>query len=302
MEVKGEPGDGIKIRVIDPGGDDSIGFERKTLHKKIDVESGQKYEYDTAHQKRPIISSSIYKVFDRNPLKLFPRTGVKVVASLTYNTEPWRRTENENVHQVCANWGFIRGAFNAGYVGRFGRLIGKWDLVLKARIDAPAVENYFGTGNETKLENKTRNYYTTFSNRAFGSIGLESNFSKFHHMEFSALYQSVKVNKTSDHYISNITSIVDPAVFNRTNFAGVEAGYYYQKMDNDVFPVRGIGYSIGAGFMQNLEDRNNSFGKILLNTAFFVPLTKQFSIALRAGASGLTGNAQYYNLDSRCII
>jgi hypothetical protein len=304
VEVRGEPGDGIKIRIIDPDASDSISFEQKALHKKIDIESGNKYEYDTSRQKRydfslrPIISSSIYKVFDRNPMKLFPRTGIKIVSSLTYNSEPWRKPAYENVHQICANWGFIRGAFNTGYIGRYGKLVGKWDLVIKARLDLPAVENYFGTGNETKFENKTTNYYSTFSNRAFGSIGLESNFSKFHHLEFSALYQSVKVFRTSDHYISNITSVIDPSVFRRNRFVGVEGGYYYLKMDNDVFPLSGIGYSIGAGFMQNMEEKTNSFGKVLINSVYFIPLTRQFSIALRGGAAGLTGNAQYYNLNS----
>jgi hypothetical protein len=304
IEVKGEPNDGIKIRVIDPDGTDSVFFEQKGLRKKIDIESGIRYEYDTVHKKRydfsirPIISSSIYKVFDRNPTKLFPRTGVKVMSSLTYNAEPWRKTEYENVHQICANWGFIRGAFNTGYIGRFGSLIGKWDLVLKARLDLPAVENFYGIGNETKLENKTRNYYNTYSNRAFGSIGLESNFSKFHHIEFSALYQSVRVFNKADHYISSIVSTVGPRVFQRNRFAGAELGYYYLKMDNEVFPISGIGYSIGAGIMHNLEESDNTFAKLLINSAFFIPLSRQFSLAFRAGAAGLTGDAEYYNLNS----
>jgi hypothetical protein len=304
VEVKGEGGSKIKVRVIDPGAEDTVSFEGKKSGKRVEVYSGHKFEYDTVHAEmldisiRPIISSTIYKVFDRSPLKLFPRTGVKVVGSVTYNTQPWRKEEYEIVHQLCANYGFLRKAFNAGYVGRFGRLVGKWDFVLKARVDAPAVVNYFGTGNNTKLDNTERNFYGTFSHRMFGSIGLENNFSKHHHFEIAAIYQSVKLHRTKDRYISDGATQIDQSVFTRKRFAGAEAGYYYLKTDNNVFPLSGIAASVGAGYLRNLQEEKGSFLKVLVNTAMFVPLTKQFSIALRAGGAAMSGDADFYNLNS----
>lgn len=305
IEVKGESEKGVKVRIIDPDKSDSVYFEREELESNVRVYAGKKFEYDTAHEKkldlslRPIISSSIYKVFDRNPLKLFPRTGVKVIASITYRSNPWKKEEYESIHQLCANYGFLRGAFNAGYVGRFGKFLGKWDLVMKARIDAPAVENYFGTGNNTKILNNTRNYYRTFSHRLFGSIGLESNFSTYHHAEFSAIYQSVKVHRTEGKYISEVQPFIqDPSVFNRKNFVGAEAGYYFLKTDNNVFPLMGGGFSIGAGHLRNIQNKDEAFTKILFNSVAFIPIAGPFSVALKAGAATLSGTADYYNLNS----
>jgi hypothetical protein len=301
VELKGGHTRGVKVRIIDPGGDDSIVYREKYLHNRVDVSSGKKFKYDTTHAKRidftlrPIISSSIYKVFDRNPLKIFPRTGLKVLASLTYIPQPWRKEEYQMINHICANYGFLRNAFNVGYIGDFGRLIGKWDFVIKARLDAPAVENYFGTGNNTELVNKARHYYQTYSERAFGSIGLERDFGK-NHVEISGVFQSIKVHHRGIHYISDGASQVDPSVFERKNFAGAQAGYYYMDFDNDVFPVKGFGFSAGVGYTTNI-DNHDSFVKGIVGTTVFVPFGP-FSIAVRAGGGALSGTADYYNLNT----
>lgn len=293
----------IKVRVIDPEGTDSISVENKQLNNEVAIYDGKKYEYDTIHQKkfdftvRPFISSSRYQVFDRNPLKSFPRTGLKVIATLTYIPKPWEKDEYETSHHLCFNYGILRSAFNFGYIGRWGRLFGTWDFVIKARMDAPAVENFFGVGNETKLINKTTNYYQTKSERQYVAIGVERDIEKVHHFEFSLIGQSVKVHNIGDHYITSAQTLMDPSVFDRKFFAGVEGGYSYLNVDNQVFPFKGVGVSLGLGYLRNIDD-NRSFGKALLSTTAFLPLSKQFSLAIRAGGGALSGTADYYNLNS----
>lgn len=300
IEIKGTAANPLKVRIIDPGGSDSVVFEQKELHKGTPVSSGRKYEYDTAHEKkwditlRPVISSSRYKIFDADPVKLFPRTGIKLVAGITYNTQPWKKTEYEIVHHVCANYGVIRKAFNVGYVGWFGHLVGKWNLVLKARLDAPAVENYFGTGNNTENLTKSRgvNYYQTFSTRMFGAVSLERDFLRYHHAEFSVIYQSVKVQKTADHYISDV--VIDPLLFETNQYAGLEGGYSFAKTNDPLAPTKGFGFNLGAMYMKNLTEDNQEFLKVLASAFAYVPLSRQFSWAIRAGGGTIAGDAPYY--------
>lgn len=301
VEIKGEGGaKPIKIRIIDPDATDSIVFARKDLHKQVRTSIGKKFEYDTARQEkldisvRPIISSSRYKVFDNDLLKLFTRTGVKMVASVTYTAQPWKKARYETVHHLCANYGIFRGTFNVGYVGRLSRLAGKWDLLLKARLDAPAVENYFGTGNNTKLDNDTRNYYRTFSRRMFGGLGIERDFARFHHAEFAVFYQSVKVEPTSDHFISASHQLVDPDVFKLNRYAGVQAGYSFLKANDQLAPTEGIGFNLGTGYISNLGEKNKDFVKAVASAFVYVPLNKRFSLAVRAGGGIISGDAPYY--------
>lgn len=303
IEVKGEPGKGSKIRIIDPGAEDSIVHD-KSLYEKIALSSGKKYEYDTLHAKkfdlslRPIISSSRYKVFDNDPLQLFPRTGIKIVTSITYTPQPWKKERYENVHHLCANWGFLRGAFNLGYVGRLGRLAGKWDLLVKARLDGPAVENYFGTGNNTKNEIKTTNYYRTYSTRLFGSIGVDRDFAKYHHAEFAFMYHSVKVDRKEAHFISENQQLVDPVIFNRNQYAGVQAGYTYLKANDVLLPTRGFGLTFGTGYLRNINNTEDAFLKAILKAFVYIPVGKRLSVAVRAGGGTMTSNANYYFLNT----
>ncbi|MEO8403724.1 MAG: hypothetical protein ABI480_03995 [Chitinophagaceae bacterium] len=303
IHVGGEEKKGVKIRIIDPKDKDSVVFDRKGQHNEVSVYRGKKFEYDTLHEKkfnfsiRPFFSASQYKVYDRDPLKLFPRTGLKVAASITYNTQPWKKEEYENTHHISANYGFLRGAFNVGYVGRFGRLIGKWDLVLKARLDAPSVENYFGTGNETVLTNKTTNYYRTFSTRMYGGVGIERDLGKYQHVEASLFYHTIKFTETNDHFIAEGPSVIDPAVFVTSQFAGVEAGYTILKVNNEVYPTRGFSWTTGAGYTMNAKETGESFVSVNSNAAVYLPLGNQFSIAVRAGGATLSGDADFFNLN-----
>jgi hypothetical protein len=314
IEIRGE-NKGILVRVIDPEGKDSVTFVKEGLHpdlkeeqhyhsSKVRISAGRKYEYDTLHEKkldvsiRPVISSSHYKTFDNDPLKLFPRTGIKVLASLTYKPQPWKKLVHERIHHLCANYGIFRGAFNIGYVGRLTRLFGKWDLMVRARIDAPAVENYFGTGNETKIENTTTNYYRTYSQRVYGSLGIERDFAKYHHAEIFAFYQSVKVYRSNDHFTSEPTHLIDPDVFNRNQYAGVEAGYTFEKSNDRFAPTRGFGFTLGTGYFRNIKGDNDDFFKVLSSVYAYIPLGKQFSIASRVGGGTISGDAPYYYLNT----
>lgn len=302
VDVTGEPGSPIRMRIIDPGKDDSVFFAHKELRHRIGISRGKKYEYDTLHQPkfdfslRPVISSSRYKIFDNDPLRLFPRTGLKIVSSITFIPEPWRKAEYENVHHLCVNYGFIRKAFNAGYVGRFGRLVGGWDLILKARLDAPAVENYFGTGNNTENKGNNDNYYRTFSTRIYGSMGIERNFARFHHAEMSVIYQSVKMQSSEGHFIS--TGILDPSLFDLNQYAGVEGGYSFTKTNDRLAPTQGIGFNLGAGYIKNLSEGKDPFLKVMASSYVYVPLSRQFSLAVRAGGGTIAGDAPYYYLNT----
>lgn len=306
IEVKGVTGSRIKIRIIDPDGTDSVVFQHADLRRKVGISAGRKFEYDTTYQEkldlsfRPIISSSRYnKVFEQDPLKLFPRTGVKIVASITYNTQPWRKAEYENVHHVCANYGMFRKAFNVGYIGRFGRLAGKWDFLIKARLDAPAVENYFGTGNNTEnaTKDRGRNYYATYSRRIFGSIGVERDLSDNHHAELSLIYQSVKVQTPPDHFIANV--VIDPALFEMNRYAGVEGGYSFTKANDRLMPTKGFGFNLGAGYIKNISENEEGFLKVLANSFVYIPLSRQLSLAVRAAGGTISGgDAPYYYLNT----
>ncbi len=304
ISLKGEKKNSIGIRIIDPEDEDSIYMigDRRQI-KKIRFFTGEKFEYDTIRDERvdfsvlPVITPSAYKAFDFDPMDLFPKTGIKISAGVVYTHQPWRKSDYMITHSFHVLHGFLRKSLNAGYVGRFRRGLGAWDFLIKGRVDDPAVENYFGTGNRTEFVHKKEpNYYRTFSQRIYGGVGIERNFEKLHHAEVSLIYQAVKYRRKGGHYLGNGINI-DPSVFNRKQFAGLEVGYRYDHTNGSICPSRGFTFQFGGGFLKNLADTGSAFAKMNAIAGFYLPLSRSFIFAVRAGGATLFGNPDFYHLN-----
>ena len=303
ISIKGERKNKIGIHIIDPQDKDSVFVQGDNRQiKGIKFFRGEKFEYDTIRDEKididvvPILTPAVYSVFERDPLDLLPRTGIKIKAGVVFTPQPWRKRQYQIVHSLHGFYGFLRKSFNVGYVGRYGYMFGKWDMVMKARMDNPAVENYFGTGNNTVLENKERNFYRTESNRIYAGIGLERNFYNTHHVEMTMIYQSIKYRQMPGHFISNGIHM-DPSIYQKKHFAGMEANYIYDHTRGDICPRSGFVINIGGGFLRNLSDTGYTVAKLNSHIAAYLPLSKKFTFAVRVGGATAFGEPDFYHLN-----
>jgi len=289
----------IRVRIIDPQGIDSM---VNPVSSKTELKLGKKFKIDTLHGAKfdlfflPMFSPPEYKVFENDALPLFTKTGVRISANIRYKADPFRKQEYRVEHLISANYGLLRKVFNVGYVGTFGRAVGRWDLVLKARFDAPALENFFGAGNETTQGDHGRNYFKTFSTRWYGGIGLYRTLANYHDVQVSVFYQGIKLKNNDGRFISEHTP-VNSELFNTKSFAGIETGYHFSKTNNKVYPTLGMDITAGAGFVQNLSEKNSSFSNLNAAVAFYLPLGKLFTVATRAGGTTTLGEAGFYHLN-----
>jgi hypothetical protein len=299
----GENKNKIKVHIIDPQDKDSVyvqGDNRRINHIKFF--RGEKFEYDTIRDEKmnidivPIITPAVYSVFERDPQDLLPRTGIKVKAGVVLTPQPWRKKQYQIVHSLHAFYGFLRQSFNVGYVGRYGYTFGKWDLIVKGRMDNPAVENFFGVGNNTVVENSGRNFYRTESSRIYAGVGLDRKINDMHRVEMTMVYQSVKYKEMPGHFISNGVHM-DPSIYDRKHFAGVEANYIYDHTKGNICPLRGFIFNFGGGFLRNLSDTGYSVAKLNSTISTFVPLSKKFTLAMRAGGATAFGKPDFYHLN-----
>jgi len=303
ISIKGDRRNKMRIRIIDPEDKDSVYVLADTRSVRgIRFFKGEKFEYDTIRKDKidfeflPVFTPKQYRAYDFDPLDLFGRTGVKVSAGVVYTPQPWRREPYQMTHSIHVLHGFLRKTLNVGYVGRFGRAIGHWDLLLKARMDDPAVENFFGVGNNTEfVEKKDKNYYRTFSQRYYAGIGIERKIAKRHHAELTLIYQAVKYRRKGGYYIANGGH--DQSIFNRKHFAGIEAGYRFDQTNGSVCPSRGFAINFGGGVLQNLSDTGSAFVKLRSNVSFYLPLSREFTFAVRTGGGILIGDPDFYHLN-----
>ena len=298
--ITGNAINGVKVRLIGVTKSDKV--TDSTNGRKLWVLKGKSDTYDSTFQKKfkgsPVIlvSPSIYQVFENDAIGLFTRPGLHVGFNVAYHPKPWKKDSLETVHNVALNYGFIRKTIYAEYVGLFPHKIGKWDLLIKAKFDSPAAENYFGTGNNstdtTRIMSK---YFNVFSRRFYGGFGISRDFQNGNSFNATLFYQDIDVEENSDRYI-NVKEGSSP-VFDDQSFVGVEAGYNYRNVNDPVVPTKGINFSLGAGYVANARRTNESFFKTVSSFSFYVPLGSKFSFAARAGGGILTGDANYYHLN-----
>jgi hypothetical protein len=295
--------DGVKIRIIDPDATDSLNnmSMKSGKYGRTKISAGQTYMFDTAHTPKidffilPLLSPADYKVFDEDPLDLFTTTGLRISANIMYMTKPWRKEAYKQTHLLSANYGFTRGAINVGYVGKLNNAIGKVDILLKARMDIPAVENYFGNGDLSVNNTKApKNYYAVKSERIYGAFGIGHDFGKYHYLQAGVFYQSVKVEDTKGRFIN---MVAEPSIFTRKQFAGAEAAYDFDHTNSNIYPTKGFKFSIGGGYVQDIKDNDRSFFKGSSSVSFYLPLSKSFTIAVRGGGATMDGEADYYHLN-----
>ena len=296
--VKNAGNHGIRVRIIDPEGTDYLGMKRSGNTK---ISRGTRFEYDTAHEKKfdffflPFLSPSELDVFAEDPLGRFTRAGLRITANARLFPKPWQKEEYETWHLLSANYGFLRGTFFLAYVGTFRHVIGKWDVNLNARYDAPAVENFYGTGNESVNTKLPSSHYQTKSNRIFGSAGLSRRLGRHHGFGFEMFYQHVKVRET-DVPFNGLA--IDPAIFSSQQFAGLKAGYNLRLVNDQVLPTKGIDLIAAAGYFKNITRSDREFIKVASSLSVYIPLSRQFNLALRAGGGIIDGEADYYHQHS----
>jgi len=298
FNVTGPP-HGVKVRVIDPDGTDSISREEKNRTK---LSVGKKFMFDTLHTKKfdffilPLFSPPEYRVFENNPMGLFTKTGLRFSGNIRYNSQPWRLPQYAHSHLISANYGVLRNAFNIGYIGRFGHAIGPFDFLIKARYDPQGVQNYFGIGNESVKTNSKRNYYRTYTKRFYGGIGLSTTIGRYQIFDVTAFYQNVRLKRTQAHYITTDHS-VDSILFSGRHFAGLEATYQFRRTNNDLFPTRGMDFLLAGAYIHNLKTTDRFFTNVASSLSFYIPLGRSFCLALRGGAAALSGDGDFYHLN-----
>lgn len=296
MVVRNPGTQGIRVRIIDPWSTDAIEMKR---NGKTRISRGQRYEYDTAHDKKfdffflPFFSPGELDAFEEDPLGLFTHSGLKVSANIRIYPKPWQREEYETWHLISANYGFLRQTFYLAYVGTLRRMVGMWDINLRGRLDAPAVENFYGVGNESLDSKFAASYYATKSNRLFGSAGLSRRFGIGHYVGASLFYQRVKVKYQQEPFDA---LAIDPAIFDAQQFGGVEATYRFRLVNDELLPTKGIDFVGAAGYVKNLTRKDREFIKLSSSLSLYLPLGRQFSIATRAGGGYIDGEADFFHM------
>ena len=211
-----------------------------------------------------------------------------------YKKQQWRKQPFGVQHYADVKYSFAQQAFSSLYKSTFTSLLGKWDVNLFANYDQVRWTNFYGLGNETLLTTKDRDFNRMRSLQFLGKVGVQRVINNRHRITFNPYFQLFDIINDSARFLAKTIPAALPETYTADHFAGAEFEYLYQNVNDSILPTRGFSFLTSANFSHNLKQTDRSLAKFGADVKFFVPLTKTFSLAIKGGATTLTGKPEFY--------
>lgn len=312
FKVKGNVNKSIKLRLI--GGPSKDKYEdlsairkngRRTIiydnHKNEIIQSGETrlhlsedsavhaYQYDYY---KPNKISFKPGIFYSNEDRIF------ISYTYLYQKQQWRKSPFGLQHKIDVKYSLGQKAFSSTYASTFTSLLGKWDLNLFANYDLVRWTNFYGTGNETLLTTKDRNYNRVRSRQFVAKAGVQRVFHNRHKIIFNPYYQAYDIINDTDRYLAKTPSLLTPQTYKTHQFAGAEIFYVYQNINDSVLPTKGMAFISAANFTHNIKESNRNLGIFKAELNAYLPITKKINFYIKTGATTLTGKPEFYQLNT----
>jgi outer membrane protein assembly factor BamA len=197
-------------------------------------------------------------------------------------------------HSIHLRYSISQNAFSTLYDGKFYQALGHWNVLINANYDWVIWTNFFGLGNETRRLPNGRMYYRLSTSEYAGNIGLNRIFADNHHVNILANIQGIEVlDKPATFVAENYVN--DRAYyFEHHIYTSLRANYTYQNVDDVNIPEKGVMFYAGGGYTVNISEPEKNFASYNSILQLYIPLINKFSLSLRAGGSGISGDPEFY--------
>jgi len=226
-----------------------------------------------------------------NPDKIF--VGVKFrLAKVTTHDDAYGYPYGFD-QSIQLRYSISQNAFSTLYDGTFYQLLGRWNVFVNGYYDWMIWTNFFGLGNDTRKVNNL-SYYRLSTGEFAGDIGINRIFAEHHHVNMDINVQGIEVFNKQGTFVSDSFINERAYYFEHHIYTGLRANYTYQNVNDPNVPTRGIMFYAGGGYTVNVSETNKSFASYNGILQLYVPLIRKFSLALKAGVSGISGNPEFY--------
>ena len=199
----------------------------------------------------------------------------------------WGREPFATKQDIGLNYSFSQRAISANYDGLFPNVIGKWNVVLHGNYDAVQWTNFFGLGNDSKKESGEIEYFRMHIRNWSARGGVSTSFGR-NSFEATAFYQNVSIRKDSAIFVSKIFESTKSNGFEPNQYAGLNLVYKYAFVNDSIVTTKGITL-LGNGIYARNMTQNDFLQRYDARVQSYIPLSKKFSIMIRAGGSSVVG-------------
>ena len=203
--------------------------------------------------------------------------GLLIGTGFTRKTFGFRSETFETNQRFEALWAINRGGRQFRYAGVFNHVIHNIDLVFASELMVPGVNNFFGLGNNTKIDAaKPISYYRT----------------RYQHMETQLLFQKTFFEKLkimagpvvyfywNDLKDNNFKILANPSligldsmrVYSKKSYLGGKLAININNLNNELFPTRGVQWNTDFSSMAGITKSSNAITKFQTDMAVYASL------------------------------
>ncbi|RYD59075.1 MAG: metallophosphoesterase [Sphingobacteriales bacterium] len=262
----------VKNFVYDHKGNDNIFLSKSKTHRRFsrDADVHQfTYREQTYHSFTFPILTAGFNPDDRLLL------GV----GISRTTRGFRKYPYATFQKLSTLVSVFNQAYQLRYDGEFIGAVGGLDLVAFGQIKNPALDFFFGLGNETKRdEDKGRNYYQARYNYVQGDLMLRKRMagnliSLSAGPEYYRYWNNAEDNKGKILQRPSDVLLDSGDVYSMKEYAGGKAVLRINNVDSRLLPTHGIDWNTEFTMLTGLNEKTQPLSRLRSDVAIYATLT-----------------------------
>jgi DNA repair exonuclease SbcCD nuclease subunit len=278
FEVDSTANSKIKLRIIGGKGRDTFNIHGNVRNVVYDFKPDSNFIVHSQRTKNEINTDPTANFYDitgfnynnyRLPLLNIcynTEDGLNAGIGFSLKTYGFRKDPYSTYQAITSLYNFNSRKYQVNYNGEFNEVISKYDVVANGSLFNTVLNNYFGLGNQTKIDkNKDFNFYKVRYNYFSGDLLLRK---RFHHLAEILLgpsyYHYWNHSQDNNGKILSQPSLVgldSTNIYADKSYAGGKISIIIHNINSDLLPTRGVYWNTEFSSLFGLNKDNRQISK-----------------------------------------
>lgn len=200
-------------------------------------------------------------------------------------------------HQEVVATAARTGAFTARYSGHFVDVVGGWDVVAGAEVQAPgSFRNFYGLGNETPSDAGDAAYYRARLRQGRLALGLARHAAEGATVQVGPVVSYTAVRRDPERFVAQPQAGLSARAFDAHWYAGARASLLLTSLDHPVNPAQGGTWATHLDVNAALAAPAEPYARLASDVRVFLSprLAPQLTLAARVGGAHRWGAYPFF--------
>lgn len=303
----------VKLRIIGGKGNDTFNIKGHVRNLIYDMKDSVNHVLSTNNTRMRMSTNPSVNDFDwveyryneyrypRITAAFNPEDGVLVGAGFSRRSYGFRREPYATDQRLGVLYAPNRGAYRVRYTGDFIKVFGNNDLVLRGELVNPTLNNFFGLGNNTEIEEgRGIEYYRARFKYVEADALLRLRVSEALKVAIGPTYYKYwydpKDNRNKILERPSLVLLDSMGVYSEKSYLGAKAVIEINNLNSELFPTRGIQWTTDFTSMAGMTSNSRNITRFNSDMAVYASLSYPAKLValLRFGGGHIFGNEFEY--------